>query len=69
MGAFKDLCTQRFGRLIVIGREGVDKSKLIMWRCQCDCGRTCLQRGSDLRKLKVKSCGCSGKGEFRDLSG
>lgn len=68
MGAFNDLSGRRFGKLTVIGREGTDRSKKITWRCDCDCGQICVQRGCDLTNNKVKSCGCSGK-KLRDLSG
>jgi len=68
MGAFNDLSGRRFGKLTVFGREGTDRSKKITWRCDCDCGQTCVQKGCDLINNKVKSCGCSGK-KLRDLSG
>ena len=69
MGAFKDLSGRCFGKLSVIQREGTDKNNKIVWLCRCDCGRVCLQRGCDLTNEKVKSCGCSGKGKLKDLSG
>ena len=70
MGVFNDLSGRRFGKLMVLGRQGRDNSNKITWQCQCDCGQTCVQRGSDLTpKIKVSSCGCSGKGKLKDLSG
>jgi len=69
MGAFNDLSGRRFGKLMVLGRKGRDNSNKITWQCQCDCGQTCPQRGSDLTGNKVTSCGCSGKGKLKDLSG
>ena len=69
MGAYKDLSGSRFGKLSVVHREGTDRNKKIVWLCQCDCGRVCLQRGCDLTNEKVKSCGCSGKGKLKDISG
>lgn len=45
-----DRTGQRFGRLVVLGREGE------RWRCRCDCGRiTTVARTSILGR---KSCGC-----------
>lgn len=53
----KDLTGQRFGRLLVINREGSINNKAT-WNCLCDCGRYTIVRGSDLIANKIKSCGC-----------
>ena len=57
MGLIKDLTTQRFGRLIVIAKNG-RKKRAITWECQCDCGRIVTVRGNHLRSGVSKSCGC-----------
>ena len=44
-----------FGRLKVIGQEGILGSKLI---CICECGQTKVARLSHLKSGSVKSCGC-----------
>lgn len=53
-----DIAGQRFGRLTVIVRQRDPKDGKMKWRCQCDCGRERLARGTDLRRGIVKSCGC-----------
>ena len=58
MSALKDLTGQRFGRLVVIGREGSTAQGTATWRCLCDCGNECVVEGAKLRKGNTKSCGC-----------
>lgn len=58
MGRFIDMTGQTFGRLTVLSLAGKDKNGLYMWRCQCSCGNYTVQRGQDLRRGKVVSCGC-----------
>jgi len=53
-----DLTGQRFGRLIVIKRDGSDKFGKAMWLCQCDCGNQKTINGSSLRRGLTVSCGC-----------
>lgn len=53
------LLGKRFGRLLVVGgphRE--DRKSHYKWLCQCDCGKTKLLVGHDLRRGHVVSCGC-----------
>src|SRR5689334_14087024 len=57
MGTFIDLTGQRFGRLLVLHREGLLGSKPA-WHCRCDCGAKVTVRGSDLRGGATTSCGC-----------
>lgn len=57
----RDLLGQKFGKLIVISRNGSDKQKRAMWLCQCDCGNQVTVRGSDLTNGKIISCGCHKK--------
>lgn len=54
---------QRFGQLVVQGREIKAGEKQAHWRCLCDCGETTLVAGSSLRAGLVKSCGCAMAGE------
>ena len=62
MGGFKDLTGQRFGRLIVIKKDGKDKNGNVKWTCKCDCGNTTQPiRSSSLRNGSTKSCGCLNK--------
>lgn len=57
-----DLIGQRFSRLIVVQRAAdhfePSGKKVIRWECLCDCGKSTIVSGSQLRKGKTKSCGC-----------
>lgn len=48
----------RYGRLIVLKRNGSSKSGVALWLCQCDCGNTTTVRGTHLRSKVTRSCGC-----------
>ncbi len=50
----------RFGRLLVLGRAGIAVGGAATWRCVCDCGKTCVIRGSVMRRpiKPARSCGC-----------
>lgn len=58
----KDLSKRKFGRLQPLGatRHEFDKSgrKLIVWLCQCDCGKTIETRSCNLLSGDTTSCGC-----------
>ncbi len=63
MSALIDLTGRRFGRLLVLGREGTyyydDGFVAVpLWRCRCDCGRETVVRGTCLRRGTTRSCGC-----------
>ena len=53
-----DITGQRFGRLVAV-ELSEKRRQQAWWRCQCDCGKTYLTRGSSLRRGAVKSCGCT----------
>lgn len=60
MNAIKDLTGQRFGALTVLSladREQWPYGRTA-WRCQCDCGKTCIVLGDFLRRGVRTSCGC-----------
>jgi hypothetical protein len=59
MSRFIDITGQRFGRLVVMERIGIDKHNNMTWLCVCDCGQYIKPAGSTLRNGKAKSCGCS----------
>ena len=67
MGKFIDMTGQRFGRLVILRKYGVNKFKHITWECQCDCGNMCVVRGYSLRYGKTKSCGCLEKENLRNI--
>ena len=54
-----DLTGQRFGRLVVLKRDGKDFPT--KWICKCDCGKECSVFAENLRRGHTTSCGC-----FRD---
>src|ERR1700722_661812 len=47
----------KFGRLLPIERAP-SRHNRTCWLCQCDCGKTKVVLGENLRKGKTKSCGC-----------
>lgn len=49
----KNIEGERFDRLIAERYAGKGK-----WACLCDCGNTSVVDGADLRRGKVRSCGC-----------
>ena len=53
----EDLSGLVFGKLTVIGRAP-NKNNRTAWKCQCECGRTCIVNSSRLKNGSVKSCGC-----------
>ena len=57
MGKLIDITGQKFNKLTVISRAE-NQGKNVMWNCQCECGNTCIVRGSYLRNGHTKSCGC-----------
>lgn len=57
---------QRFGRLVVIGKDPTKHLGKSRWLCQCDCGNiTSLIRGDFDKEVGAKSCGCL----YRDRKG
>lgn len=53
-----DLTGQQFGRLTVIEEAGRNRSKKILWDCECVCGKRVTVIGESLRSGNTKSCGC-----------
>jgi hypothetical protein len=54
----KDMTGLRFGRLTVISRDGLAPRGPARWKCRCDCGNVTQSGGHDLRRGKIRSCGC-----------
>jgi hypothetical protein len=57
---------QRFGRLVVLRREGSTGGKAT-WLCACACGTECVVSGEYLRSGHTKSCGCLHRETCREL--
>ena len=55
---YKDLRGRKYGRLTVVEKCGADKDGSALWLCQCECGETKIVSRANLRKGRVKSCGC-----------
>lgn len=53
-----DLSGQRFGRLVVLARDGSSPRGGAKWRCRCDCGTGRTVLGTSLRSARTVSCGC-----------
>lgn len=58
----KDLQGKRFGKLVVVKRVPLDKSRADGyqngWLCKCDCGKEAIACTEDLTSGHKKSCGC-----------
>ena len=57
-GQFKDLTSQRFGRLVVVSLVEIVKGKGAIWDCLCDCGNTKQVTRGHLLSGNTQSCGC-----------
>ena len=57
MGAFKNLTSQKFGRLTVL-KQMPNKGKFVMWECKCECGTLKIIHSGTLLNCSTKSCGC-----------
>lgn len=68
MGKFIDLTGQRFEKLKVIKKDGVDKYGNVKWFCECECGEKIIVNGHSLRSKNTKSCGCSQRERTSDSS-
>lgn len=58
MSKVNDITGQRFGRLVVLERVGIDKWRSPTWRCLCDCGKETTVDSHRLKRGNTKSCGC-----------
>lgn len=68
MSSFKDITKLRFGRLVAIERNGLDRGGVVMWDCLCDCGNKKTISGGSLRRGDTKSCGCLHKEKTSERS-
>ncbi len=48
----------KFNNLTVISEYDTDKHNKIRYSCLCDCGKIVIVHGTNLRRNRVKSCGC-----------
>lgn len=59
--SFKDITGKRYGRLVVMSYNGLNKKGKREWNCKCDCGNEVSVLVTNLTKNKTKSCGCLAK--------
>ena len=68
-----DLTGQRFGRLVVIEKDGHKRTSggnsKVCWKCICDCGNETRVSTGDLRSGSVMSCGCYNRDKIREPKG
>ena len=60
-----EMTGDRYGMLSVIGRAENYRGNA-QWLCKCDCGKLRTYIGFDLRKGKLRSCGCQNPGSQGD---
>lgn len=53
-----DRTGQRFGKLVVLARNGTNHYKKVLWRCRCDCGNETDVVAGALVTGNTSSCGC-----------
>lgn len=54
-----DLSGQRFGMLTVVQQDHERSANRTVWECRCDCGKTTLSTGWNLKRNRgFISCGC-----------
>jgi hypothetical protein len=53
-----NLVGQRFGRLLVVDKIGVNEKRNVVWKCICDCGKIKNIISAELRRGRTNSCGC-----------
>lgn len=58
MTVIRNLVGQRFGRLVVIERNGSGPHGRVMWLCRCDCGNLPSVQALYLCNGQTNSCGC-----------
>ena len=58
MGKLIDEVGNNYGRLTVIERSGSDRRGTATWLCECSCGNKTVVKGTNLRNVYTRSCGC-----------
>lgn len=59
MARREEMAGKKYGRVTVLKYVGTSEDRRALWECSCECGRTFITRGKDLRQGKVNSCGCA----------
>ena len=58
-----------YGMITVNERGPNDNNGKAQWFCTCECGNTFLARGTDLRRNKILTCGCTSYNKGQALVG
>jgi len=66
-GDVQSLVDQTFGRLRVLKDSGKRRGGNVRWICVCICGKRKTIAGADLKRGRVKSCGCLSSDTARAL--
>lgn len=54
-----NLIYKKFGKLFVVEDTGQRSGGMIIWKCNCDCGKIKNVRSDHLRNNTITHCGCS----------
>jgi hypothetical protein len=54
----EDISGQRFGKLVALKFEKLDRFGKALWLVRCDCGKEKIINASGMKANLVKSCGC-----------
>lgn len=64
----KDMTGMRIGKLVIIRLSHKRRGGSVCWVCKCDCGKTKVYVGNDLRRGEIVSCGCYRKRARPDIA-
>jgi hypothetical protein len=67
-GQYEDLTGKRFGNYTVLRFDKRNKSGIIYWLCQCECGTIKSVSGGGLKYGNSKSCGCLNSNQIGERS-
>lgn len=65
MGRGVDLVGQKFWKLTVVGRAGVDKNRRVLWECLCECGGSRVVPTRYLQRGSRRDCGCGDRERYK----
>lgn len=54
----KDITGKRYGKLVVIEKTDERRHGVVVWKCQCDCGKITKVTTGNLNNGHIRSCGC-----------
>lgn len=63
---FIDLTGQKFNKLTLVKHLGKNKNKNNIYEALCECGKSIVCEGSDVKMGKIVSCGCLKYKHFQD---